>query len=742
MSPVETTGDTALYGNDGEQGLVAVELVERRGKPSETVYYLREGERTVSRREPFHAFLFLEEALAAQCPEPAERIEIAGRGRLNACLLFDSWRACEKARSWCARVSDALPSSPGAPYFCPRDPIQHELTVTGRTLFKGMRFEDLRRLQVDIECTTTRGYEFCNAEREGDRIIAIAMTDGEWTEVISGAEMDEAEMLRRFAARVRERDPDVIEGHNIFNFDLPFLERRAARLGVKLDVGREGQTPARRSSRFALGERTIAYERFEIFGRHVVDTFFLAQAYDLAQRSLSGYGLKEVAAHFGLTSRQRVYIEGSAIADMFERDPQRVMRYARHDVEETRRVSNLLSASAFAQARMLPYAYQNVCVRGNATKIDALLVREYWRRRCALPTPGAARRFAGGYTDVFLKGVVRNVHHCDVRSLYPSLMLARRIGPASDEVGAFLALLKTLRDFRLDARGKMRGSPPGNERTYYAALQGAFKILINSFYGYLGFAQGRFSDFEAAETVARNGRELMQQMIEWLRRHGARPVEIDTDGIYFVPPPFRDTDEQESWRRSFQASLPEGIDIEFDGEYSSMFSYRMKNYALLSPDGEMVIKGAALKSRGLEPFQRDFMRSAIRMRLEQRETELPELYREYREAIAGRRWPIQRLARTETLADAPATYAEKVRKGRRPRSAVYELALASDREYRAGDQVSYYVTGTGKKPAVYENARLVAEWDARHRDENVAYYLARLDALYAKFGVEEDEPAK
>ena len=38
-----------------------------------------------------------------------------------------------------------------------------------------------------------------------------------------------------------------------------------------------------------------------------------------------------------------------------------------------------------------------------------------------------AKRYEGGYTDVFVRGVIRDVHHCDIRSLYPSLMLSRRI---------------------------------------------------------------------------------------------------------------------------------------------------------------------------------------------------------------------------------------------------------------------------------------------------------------------------
>jgi len=220
-------------------------------------------------------------------------------------------------------------------------------------------------------------------------------------------------------------------------------------------------------------------------------------------------------------------------------------------------------------------------------------------------------------------------------------------------------------------------------------------------------------------------------------------VEIDTDGIYFVPPPLKTRKLMEEFREAFARSLPSGIDIEFDGEYVSMYSYKMKNYALLCDTGEIVIKGAALKSRGLEPFQRSFLREMIRLKLEEKDKQIPALKARYEEAIRERTWPIRELAKTETLQDAPATYSAKLAKDKRARSAVYELALASGRDYRAGDQLSYYVTGDKKSVAVYEKAKLVSQWDPKKRDENVAYYLAKLEALYEKFveGSKQEELA-
>ncbi len=164
-----------------------------------------------------------------------------------------------------------------------------------------------------------------------------------------------------------------------------------------------------------------------------------------------------------------------------------------------------------------------------------------------------------------------------------------------------------------------------------------------------------------------------------------------------------------------------------------MYSYKMKNYALLESSGEIVIKGAALKSRGLEPFQRRFMEERLRLKLEGRDAEAPALKQRYEDAIRAREWPIAMLAKSEHLQDSPATYRAKLQKSSRSRSAAYELALASGRDYRAGDQVSYYVTGTKKSVSVHEASRLVSEWDPARRDENVPYYLAKLDALNAKF---------
>ncbi len=724
--------DTELLFGRADPSITAVEVTQE--NPSRAICYRRREGALYTEEDAFRPFLWLaSKELLKGFEGDIDVHTLSGKHPLKHLVSCSCWKELQQLLKHIKKNSRVSTADPGAPFFCLRDEVQQYLIQSGRTLFKEMNFADLHRMQLDIETRTSEGYEFPNAERPEDEIIMIALSDNRgWSRLLSRSTLSEKELLISLVEWVKERDPDCIEGHNIFNFDLSYIQTRARQHKVKLSLGRDGSEVKRRASRFSVAERSQSYTRYDIHGRHIIDTYFLAQLYDVSTRDLPGYGLKEVARYFGVSSDDRVYIDGASVTATFDKDPQRVERYARHDVEETAAISEILSPVYFTQSQMLPYSYQNTCLRGNAAKIDALMIREYYRRDASLPLPSAGRSFAGGYTDLFETGVEENVHHCDIQSLYPSLMLNHALAPESDELNVFLEMLRYLRNFRLEAKNKMKQARHEAERIHQHALQSTYKILINSFYGYLGFGQARFNDFDAADRIAAEGRKLLAAMIEWIREEGGRPIEIDTDGVYFVPPPGPEAG-LEPFRERIKKRLPEGIDVDFDGQFKAMFSYKMKNYALLDHDGRVLIKGASLKSRGLEPFQRDFMEQLMRLLLEQKRDDIQALYQQYKKAIMEREWPVQRLAKTETLQDSPATYASRIKEKKRGRNAAYELALKSAREYRAGDQITYYVTGTDKSVSVYASAKMIHEWDPQNRDENRVYYAAKLETLYNKF---------
>jgi DNA polymerase elongation subunit (family B) len=721
--------NTLLFGSDPTPRIVAIEL----GETGTVKVYRRETDGTTACDvEPFHPFVWCDSDVTDLNIE-AEKL--SGDLRYGWRIRVDSWKELIALRNGLKNA--------GRSFFALSDPVQHYLTHTGRTLFKGLAFEELRRLQLEVLSFVSGETGLPDSSQPDDHLMSIALSDNSgWEEliVVDPANVAESEKaaLKRLTAIIKERDPDVIEGHNLFRFDLPYLVARARKAKVKLDWGRSGGFLRSRPSRLQIAEKTIDYPKFAVDGRHFVDTFLLAHFYDVGMRSLSGFDRIDVAQHFGLCDSADVSaLAGKELQREYASGGEAFRKRAMCAVREARAVAELLSPSYFIQAQIFPYNYQDVIVRGNATRINALFLREYYRQGHSIPEMPMVRGFEGGYTAIFFTGVARNVWHCDIASLYPSIMLQFDCLPATDQLEIFRHLLTDLRTFRLEAKATMRAAKDRAQQQHFHALQNTFKILINSFYGYLGFAQGHFADFDAAARVTQIGRDLLQKMIDWLTGRGAQVIEVDTDGIYFVPPPDANADEL---REALALELPPGIEVEFDEQFDAMFSYKAKNYALLTRDGEVVIKGGALKSRGLEKFQRLFLEEMIKLLMEGKPEAIAQLRESFEKKIRQREWNIDMLMKTDTLQDSLDKYRAKIGAGGRNRAAAYELALASGRNYKPGEQISYYIKATPKKVAAYEAAKLASDFDPQNPDENVDYYVAKLDELVKKFGGISPQP--
>src|SRR5207248_1915438 len=608
-----------LFGADPAPRIVAIEL----GETGTVRVYRREkdGSTTVD-VEPFHPFVWTDGDVTDLGLENAQKL--AGDLRYNWLVTVDSWKELIALRNGLKKAGRNL--------FALSDPVQHYLSATGRTLFKQLPFEGLKRIQLEVLSPTG---ESDLADASQNPIASIALSDNSgWEQLIvvdpGNVEESEHAALKRLTAIIKERDPDVIEGHDLFRLDLPYLVARARKAKVKLDWGRSGGFLRSRPSRLQIAEKTIDYPKFTIDGRHFVDTFLLAQFYDVGMRSLTGFERTDVARHFGLCDEEISALTGKELERAYTDNNEKFRRRALCGVRETRAVSELLSPSYFIQAQIFPYNYQDVIVRGNATRINGLFLREYFRQRHGIPELPLPQTFEGGYTDIFFTGVARNVWHCDVASLYPSIMLQFDCFPQSDRLEIFRHLLTDLRTFRLETKAAMRAEKEPARQHHLQALQNTFKILINSFYGYLGFGQGHFADFDAAARVTQIGRDLLKKMIDWLNAHGAKVIEVDTDGIYFVPPNKIDIGDLQ---KGLAKELPPGIEVEFDEQFAAMFSYKTKNYALLTTAGDVIIKGGALKSRGLEKFQRVFLEEMIKLLMEGKPEAIPQLRDQFEKKI-------------------------------------------------------------------------------------------------------------
>lgn len=608
-------------------------------------------------------------------------------------------------------------------------PEEQYLVASGRTYFRDLPFDELRRLQVDLETT--------GLDPQRDRIFLIAVRDPDGQiELIEGA--DEAALIARLVAIVRAADPDVIENHNLHGFDLPFLERRARLLGVPLALGRIGppglrQRGARRG--VAIGADARRRVRFVAPGRELIDTLDAVLRHDFATRDLPGHGLKAVARHLGVAGPDRELIRGDQIHAIYQRDPERVRRYARADVEEVEGLARLLGGPAFALARMAPRRYERLADAGPATGvIDPMLVRAYLRSGAALPAhaAGDGTPHSGAALHLFAAGVAHRIVKADVASLYPSLMRSYRIGPRRDHLGAMLALVDRLVERRLAAKASGRAAPVGSpERAAHEAMSAAMKLVVNSAYGYLG-AGGltRFADVHAANEVTRRGREVLAVMCTELAARGVRLLEADTDGVYFAVPAEWTADDERRVVAEVGALLPPLVSLELDGRYAAMLSHEPKNYALLAHDGELILRGVAFRSSRAEPFGEAFLRRAVGRLLVGDVVGVREAYLATVSALRRRELSTYEVSSRVRLTKTPAEYLA-TREGRR--ELTYEAMLASGRvTWSAGERARVYRTRGGGGNVVGDpDDDAITHVEADRRDYDVDHYVRILRDTFA-----------
>ena len=599
-------------------------------------------------------------------------------------------------------------------------PIEEQyLVASGRTYFRDLAFDDLRRLQLDLETTGL------DAERDRIFLIALRDPDGE-TEILE--DRDEAALIARALERIRAADPDVIENHNLHGFDLPFLERRARFLRVLLALGRSGSPglrlrPARRGvARDDDSERRV---RFTVPGRELIDTMDAVGRHDFATRELPGHGLKAVARHFGIAREDREHVPGARIHDVYERDPERVRRYAADDVAEVAGLARLLGGATFALATMAPRRYERLADAGPATGvIDPLLVRAYLHAGAALPAhePSDGTQHDGAGLHLFATGVAHKIVKADVASLYPSLMRQYRIGPTRDRLGALLALVDRLVELRLAAKARGRAATDDADRFSNEALSSAMKLVINSAYGYLAAGSlTRFADVHAANEVTRHGRAVLDLLCRELRARGGTLLEADTDGVYFgAPAAWTEADERRVIGE-VAALLPEHVHLEHDGRYAAMLSHEPKNYALLGYDGTLTLRGVAFRSSRLEPFGDRFLRAALACLLRGDVVGVQRAYLDTVSALQRRTISTHDVTTRVRLTKTPQDYLAS-RESRREQA--YEAILGRGRtEWSTGTHVRVYRTSHG-------GAGLVEE-DEDPRDYDIDHYLRVLRDTFA-----------
>src|SRR5437764_7720151 len=145
--------------------------------------------------EPFHPFVWTDSDITDLGLENAQKL--AGDLKYNWLVTVDSWKELIALRNGLKKA--------GRKFFALSDPVQHYLSATGRTLFKQLRFEELKRLQLEVLSPTG---ESDLADASQNPIASLALSDNTaWEELIVGdpknVEESEHDALKQLTAIIR-----------------------------------------------------------------------------------------------------------------------------------------------------------------------------------------------------------------------------------------------------------------------------------------------------------------------------------------------------------------------------------------------------------------------------------------------------------------------------------------------------------------------------------------------------------
>lgn len=553
----------------------------------------------------------------------------------------------------------------------------------GYTHFKGMKVKDVSVLSFDIESTglnpdapDAKVLLISNTFRKGDKVEKRLFAYDSYSTV--------GDFINAWCAWVRDVNPTIMVGHNIFSFDLPYLYTCARNANINLRLGRNDSNI--RFEPFESKKRKdqtqdLHYRRAHIYGREIVDTLFLAIDYDIATKKYESYGLKKIIEQEGLEKKDRVFYDSSKIRFNYKNKEEwiKIKAYCMDDADDSLALYDLMAPSFFYTAQNIPKSYQSVCYSATGSKINSIMCRAYLQDGYSLPKASPSNDFEGAIS-IGNPGIYTNVFKIDVASLYPSIMIQYEIyDKEKDPQAYFKQLVSTFTELRLDYKKKAK------EDKYYDDLQGAYKIFINSCYGFLGTTGLNFNSPVNAAFITSTGRNILNRSIEWAKSNNFIIVNADTDSISISKPDGSEfTADRDKLLSSINSLFPEKIRFEDDGFYKKIIVVKAKNY-ILWDGNKLKYKGSALKASTKEPALKEFIKKVIDSILEDKK-DYNNIYSQYVKEIMNIR-NIKRWVTRKTLTDkvfAPKrTNEQKV------------LDAIEGTEYNEGDRAYFYFKEDG-----------------------------------------------
>lgn len=624
----------------------------------------------------------------------------------------------------------------------------------------------LKIMSFDIECYSSTG-AFPSPTNLNDVTFQIGMTTGSFgsdaplerkclcLKQTDGPDCEsfgtERELLERFGEYLAAVDPDIITGWNIFGFDLEYLYKRAMRNGVEPLWGRRTDVPSelvvKNLSSSALGNNEL--KMVPMVGRYVFDLFQDIKR----EHKLESYSLNNVSKHFLKDQKLDMPVK-EIFARFAEGNPQKLGEVADYCLKDTElphaimdKVCQIQNLVEMAKACWVPLAF--LSERGQQIKVFSQMAYKARQLGFLIPTfrrqgPADDDKYEGATVlDAQTGAYYGPITALDFASLYPSIMVAHNLcystlvmdpkydnlpgveyetfGPhkfAQNVVSLLPTILTDLKAYRKKAKKLMAAAEGTPMEAVYNGQQLAYKISMNSIYGFTGASKGMLPCVPIASTVTMRGRQMIDETKNYVEANfpGAKVRYGDTDSV-MVEFDVQGRKGQEaieySWSQGELAAeqctklFKAPNDLELEKVYCPYFLYSKKRYAakMYEKKGDAVVfkkidvKGLQVVRRDSCPYVRETLKSLLGMILESDDPRpVIQFARQASADLVAGKVPMEKLMMSKQLA---SDY-----KVAMPHVAVRDKikARAPGSEPQQGDRVQFVVALAPKNGKLVEKA--------------------------------------
>jgi DNA polymerase elongation subunit (family B) len=368
----------------------------------------------------------------------------------------------------------------------------------------------------------------------------------------------EREMLEAFHTYLHEKDVDIMTGWNIFGFDLDYIYTRAFMTGCNPDFfklgklkSQECEISVKKLSSSALGDNVL--KLLPMSGRFVFDMFHEVK---------KGYKLDS----YSLNNVSKLYLGDQKIdmpaKEMFARyvegDPVKLREVAEYCIKDTllphklmKKMCILLNLLEMAKATWVPLCF--LVERGQQIKVYSQLTKKAREMGFMVPTIRYGQLPEEPYEGATVLEAHKGAYYTpitalDFEALYPSIMMAHnlcyssyvmnekdygnvpgieyetfKIGDrtykfAQDVPSLLPAILLELKQFRKKAKKDM-ATATGYMKEVYNGKQLAYKISMNSVYGFTGAGKGILPCVPIASTTTFRGRAMIEETKNYVEKN-------------------------------------------------------------------------------------------------------------------------------------------------------------------------------------------------------------------------------